>query len=408
MNKDLTFESILKRDNNWTLFKELYKDQLPKNVIHETEKMLNCCSKDCGFATYICPHCGQTKTFPFSCKSKLCSRCGKKHTDIWAHTLSEKLLNCDHRHIILTISDKLWSFFINHPDRQKLLLDSAAKVINEIFSLKQKLTLGIILVLHPFGDDLKSNFHVHALVSCGGLNTKRSQFIDVNFIPYDKLRNKWQYLILTALRDHCAHDETLLNPTIDWCFKYLKNGFCVFADSIVKGSKRHILRYIARYTRHPPISTRRITNYDGSYVTFSYESYGQQFSKTIPKFEFIFAVLIHTTSKNFKTIRRFGLYSRRSSDNYQIAISLLDSQDYLPFVKFNWRFNLTSFNNKDPLSCDLCGTEMLLWSITYFNPDGLPKSVPKNNPWEFFPLNLIGATHEQQQNRQIHMSFVQN
>lgn len=381
MNRELTFESILKRDNNWILFKELYKDQLPEHVFHETEKMLNCRTKRCGFATYICPHCGKTKIIYFSCKSKLCSSCGKKHTDIWSQAMAQKLLNFDHRHIVLTISDKLWPFFIHNPDRQKLLLDSAAKIIKNIFSQKQNLTVGIVLVLHPFGDDLKPNFHLHAIVSCGGLSKDQSQFVPVDYLDYNIMRKTWQYTILTALRHHSQNLDPELNAIINWCFKFRTNGFVIFADTIIKKSKKEVLRYIARYTKHPPISNRRIIDYDGSSVTFTYESYGQQKTKSIPKLEFILAVLQHTSSKHFKIIRRFGLYSRRSATKYQTAVSFLDPQTAMPFIKFNWRFNLTIFNHHDPLCCDICNTELHLWSITYFDNCGLPQTIPKDEPW---------------------------
>lgn len=409
MNSGLSFESILKKDNNWLFFKHLYKNELSDDLIHEVEKMLKCCTRECGFATYICPHCGTTKTIPFSCKSKLCSRCGKKHTDIWSQLLSEKLLNCHHRHIVLTISDKLWPFFINNPSLQKLLLDTAAKIIKKVFSRTQKLTIGFILVLHPFGDDLKANFHVHAIVTCGGLSKNNNRFIKVNYIDYAFIRKTWQYEILTALRKHLPQNKASLNPIIDWCFKNKTNGFVIFADRIIKDSKQNALSYVARYTRHSPISKRRILSYNGTAITFSYEAYGQKHSKTMSKFEFIKAVLQHTASKQFKTVRRFGLYSRRSLTKYEIAKSLLPSQAPETTTQFNWRHNITALTNKDPLVCDTCSQEMILFSITYLDKFGSLKTIDKDgwlnetSPPE--PLQHIRQDETQRQ-RQIYMSEV--
>lgn len=378
---ELSFEDILKKDNNWILFKNLYKDELSEDVIRETEKMLNCRTPGCGFAKYICPHCGNIKTISFSCKSKLCSCCGKKHTDIWSQTVSEKLLNCDHRHIVLTVSDKLWPFFINNPPPQKLLLDTAAMVIKKAFSRTEKVTIGLILVLHPFGDDLKANFHVHAIVTCGGLSKDNTRFINVSYIDYDFIRKVWQYEILTALRKALPQHKNTLNPIIDWCFKYKTNGFIIFADRVIKGSKKAALGYIARYTRHPPISKRRILDYNGTSVTFSYEAYGKEHTKTMPKFEFIKAVLQHTSSKQFKTIRRFGLYSRRSSVKYEAAKNLLETR-FKPMTglkDFDWRENLAIFNGKDPLACEKCGQELALFSITYRDKHGTLKTIEKDD-----------------------------
>jgi hypothetical protein len=320
-----------------------------------------------------------TKTIPFSCKSKLCSRCGKKHTDIWSQDVSEKLINCEHRHIVLTISDKLWPFFINNPSFQKLLLDTAAKIIKKVFSRTQRLTVGFILVLHPFGDDLKANFHVHVIVTCGDLSKDNSQFIKVNYIDYTFIRKTWQYAILTALRKELPQNSRAINPIIDWCFKYKNNGFVIFADRVIKDSKQAALSYVARYTRHPPISKRRILSYNGTCVCFSYEAYGQEHTKTMPKFEFIKAVLQHTASKQFKVVRRFGLYSRRSSTKYDIACSLLAPQRIEQTQKFNWRRNLTALTNKDPLACDKCGEEMVLSTITYLDKFGSLKTINKDD-----------------------------
>lgn len=404
MDTELSFEAILNKDNNWLLFKQFYKDKLPENVIRETEKMLTCCTPECGFAKYVCPHCGNMKTIPFSCKSKLCSRCGKKHTDIWSQAVSEALLNCDHRHIVLTLPDKLWPFFINNPSLQKLLLNTAARIIKKAFSKTEKVTTGFILVLHPFGDDLKPNFHVHALVSCGGLSKDNSRFIKVGYIDYEFIRKTWQYEILTALRKALPQDKHILNPIIDWCFKYRTNGFVIFADRVIKDSKKAALSYIARYTRHPPISQRRILNYDGSYVSFSYKAYGKEQTKTMPKFEFIKAVLQHISSKQFKTVRRFGLYSRRSSLKYETAKSLLEPCSKLTakLNDFNWRRNLISFTGKDPLVCDKCKAALTLFSITYRDKFGSLKTIEKND-WfyeDFSPQQRLIPRQDEKDEKQ--------
>lgn len=407
MTCELSFEDILKKDNNWILFKNLYKDELSGDVIRETEKMLSCRTPGCGFAKYICPHCGNIKTISFSCKSKLCSCCGKKHTDIWSQSVSEKLLNCDHRHIVLTVSDKLWGFFIDNPSLQKLLLDTAARVIKKAFSRIELVTAGFILVLHPFGDDLKANFHVHAIVTCGGLSKDNSKFLSVSYIDYDFMRKVWQYEILTALRKVLPHHKRILNPVIDWCFKYKTNGFIVFADRVIKGSKKAALGYVARYTRHPPISKRRIFDYNGNSITFSYESYGKEHTKTMPKFEFIKAVLQHTSSKQFKTIRRFGLYSRRSCAKYKRAKSLLEPHAPEKASGFNWRRNLALFTGEDPLACDKCGEGLALFSITYPDKTGVFKTVEKGD-WYYEEYSVkrfenLRAADEEAPRRQICM-----
>jgi hypothetical protein len=143
--------------------------------------------------------------------------------------LANHLLPCVHRHIVLTISEKLWSYFIDNPKLQKLLLDVAAKTMKEVIDLsneeKKRLKSGEVLVLHPFGDDLKANFHVHILISEGGLDEEGKWHCTV-YLDYETIRKKWQYNILSALRkEPSLRADRRLGAIIDWCFRYRKNGF---------------------------------------------------------------------------------------------------------------------------------------------------------------------------------------
>lgn len=54
---EISFEYILKVDNNWEQFKSLYGKKLRSVVVREVEKMLLCRDPKGGFATYICTSC---------------------------------------------------------------------------------------------------------------------------------------------------------------------------------------------------------------------------------------------------------------------------------------------------------------------------------------------------------------
>lgn len=404
---DVTFENILTADDNWRQFLlSGHAHQLRPVIISEVEKMLKCRRMENGFATFICLHCGQTRQIAFSCKSKICSRCGKKHTDVWSQQLSEKLLNSSHRHIILTVSDKLWPYFYNDSKLQKLMLDTASDLIYKLFTdhnpLKKKIMPGVIFILHPFGDDLESKFHVHALATEGGLlkNKKHNSYsknspalsckwvnID-SFIDYREIRKRWQYEILTALRKAYPKNRNL-NAIIDWCYKQRKNGFVIHAKRTLKNVKRNLLKYLARYVRHPAISNRRILDYNGQYVTFSYKRDGKTYQKKLHKFEFIKKVVQHIPDRQFKVVRRCGLYSRRADVKYQAACELLSPRPKDQQLPFNWRKNVTDHIGADPLACPDCDNEMVLFKITY--PDGDTFKTVGGYDWLFKRGVLIDA-----------------
>lgn len=80
----------------------------------------------------LCADCGSTKELPHSCKSRICSICGKRHADEWAEKINKEMYAVPYRHIILTVSDRLWQYFEGNADLQKLMLDTAAAVMKEI------------------------------------------------------------------------------------------------------------------------------------------------------------------------------------------------------------------------------------------------------------------------------------
>jgi DNA-directed RNA polymerase subunit RPC12/RpoP len=85
-----------------------------------------------GYTTYICEECGKTKRIPHSCKSRICSSCGKRHADEWAEKINAEMYAVPYRHIILTVSNKLWKYFEGSARMQKLMMDVAAGVMKEI------------------------------------------------------------------------------------------------------------------------------------------------------------------------------------------------------------------------------------------------------------------------------------
>ena len=130
----LTFKMILELNNNWEEYQKKYKTRDVEK--EEVEKMLCCMNPEkMGYSTYMCEECGETHIIPHSCKSRICSSCGKRHADEWAEKINAELYNVPYRHVILTIPDKLWKYFEGNAELQKVMLDTAAKVMKEILDV---------------------------------------------------------------------------------------------------------------------------------------------------------------------------------------------------------------------------------------------------------------------------------
>ena len=368
----LTFKLILNLNNNWEEYKRSKRYPIREVEIKEVEKMLNCMNPEKGYSAYICEGCGEIKKIPHSCKSRICSVCGKKHADEWSEKINKEMYAVPYRHIILTISDKLWEYFEGNSVLQKLMLDTAAKVMKDIVknfnNKKQKAEPGIIMVLHPFGRDLKTNMHVHMLMTEGGL-TSNGKWIDMPYIDYGIIRKKWQYEILTALKKAIPGDRRL-REIINWCFKERQNGFNIQAKRRIEGKTKQAARYIARYVRHPAIADSRIINYDTKNVTFVYERGGKVHTVVMDKFEFIHNVIKHIPDSNFKMVRYYGIHARRTKKNVGEVMEKLGLIVKYIIKPFSWRKNVEEYTGKDPLRCEKCGGEMHLYKVVYRNRKG--------------------------------------
>ena len=94
----------------------------------------------------------------------------------------------------------------------------------------------------------------------------------------------------------------------------------------------------------------------------------------MPTLEFIYAVLIHTSSKNFKVVRKYELYSRRSS-YYQLAKLYLPAKLPNSTNSFEFKNNILNFSEVNPFICEDCHFELVLYSISYFDSFGELKTI---------------------------------
>lgn len=324
--------------------------------------MLRCGDPAYGFATYICLHCGETKQVAFSCKSRVCSSCGKVHADEWSRQLVGRLFNVTHRHITFTVADKLWPLLEAHPGWRKVLFPSANAAIRRAI----RNVPGIAMVMHPYGKDLKVNYHLHVLVTEGGLDEQR-KWQEQTFINYKTLRKVWQYEVLTRLR---AEMRAAGEPAsvIDQMFRQYQQGFYVYAKPRVKNGQG-IGRYIGRYIRHPAIADTRIIGYDGQEVTFYYkvrrEGKVWRQKKRLPVLEFIHSVVRHIPTKHFKLVRYYGLYAPRTAEKVGDILARIGTMMGQAVGRLSWRARIRQDFHRDPLCCPRCGEPgMELYSLT--------------------------------------------
>ena len=257
-------------------------------VFDEVEKIMNCGNPDYGYALYVCEHCKKFVKVPFRCKSRFCNTCGVKYAQDRAFSMTKKSIRCKHRHIVFTMSDKLWPYFLKYRNLLDGLFSSASSAILSWFyelNKSQNFTPGIMCTLHTFGRDLKWNPHIHMLCTEGGAGNTEV-FRIVKHINFKALRFRWQKLLLDYLQNNLpANELPKFKQLKNQIYKEYNNGFYVYAKPDNISSINQTINYVVRYTGRPAMAQSRIIDYDGTYVTYYYERHedGKRIEEKITK-----------------------------------------------------------------------------------------------------------------------------
>ena len=301
-------------------------DKYRPNAVIEVQKIIDCYNKDLGCSIYECPNCHDIIFVGHTCKSRFCSSCGYKYKNDRVESILQTSYNCNHRQIVFTIPEQLRNyFFFPFENRINILFkavrDTIYSILNETFKKNKKgiikkysskinYTPGFFAFLHTFGRDLKWNPHIHILIAEIKLGNNNS-CIDWKFFDYDALSMRFQKILLSLLTKKL--DKSFSKLKKELFIKYPK-GFYVYAEPKKFKDFKSGVEYVTRYCGRVPISENRIVNYDGFYVTFSYIGHddNKYHEVTVPASQFIMILLRHLLPSQFKIIRYYGFYRKKT------------------------------------------------------------------------------------------------
>ena len=372
-----SIKEIFLDNNNWHDFFCDNEDNLRTAITDNVLKMLSCRTHLMGYHKYVCPECkDHYRVVNHSCKSRFCSSCAKKATDEWINKNNDKLPNTVWQHITFTLPDQYWDLFWLNRDLMSIAAAIAATIIKEIAD-SRNIDLGIFLVIHSFGRDLKRNYHIHLSVTLRGM-CKNKKKIKKIYFDHQLLKNKWKYYITDLLRSRYESNNLDLPKSWDNFHSIIdenyKKQWVVNLGKPCKHKKN--IDYLGKYLKRPPIGESRIKEYDGTNVTFTYLDHYDKKIKTviISAVGFIKRLISHIHDKYFRVIRYYGILSnRRISQDLPIFNKLLEKENPQTKKK-NYKKEKISFRSifiktfgRDPLECPKCKISMLQNMVCFFD-----------------------------------------
>jgi hypothetical protein len=214
------------------------------------------------------------------------------------------------------------------------LLSAAGNALLDVGMSKMHARLGVLTILHTWGQNLMLHPHVHCVVPGGGFSADGTRWIGVRkatyLLPVKVLKARFRTLLCQALRKAAEKGElarlpakVLPHTTIEGA---AAQKWVVYAKPPF-GGPRQVLQYLSRYTHRVAISNRRIVSFTGGKVTFEWRDYrdgNRKKRSTIDAMEFVRRFLLHVLPDRFVRIRYFGfLTNARRGRNIERARELI-------------------------------------------------------------------------------------
>jgi hypothetical protein len=303
--------------------------RLPTHSWKVLRALTQCQTPALGGHQYLCTNCGKEHFVPNSCGNRHCPSCQNLKTAQWLENQREYLLPIPYFHVVFTLPHEL-NPLIQHNQAllYKLLFTSATGTLLEFGRNNLQATLGITAVLHTWSQDLLDHYHLHCVVTAGGLaldgkswiSLKASWFFPVRALSIvfrAKFRDGLQQLFAKGDLRLPKSEPGLADPAV---FARRLRQICrpkwvVYTKKPFAGPEI-FLAYLCRYTHRVAITNNRIERLDqeNGTITFRYKDYARQSqirSMVLPLKEFLRRFCLHILPPHFVKIRYYGLQANR-------------------------------------------------------------------------------------------------
>jgi hypothetical protein len=273
-----------------------------------------------------CDDCGKTRIAYNSCRNRHCPKCQGAARRDWLAARQAELLPVPYFHVVFTLPPAAAAIAFQNKDTvYGLLMRAAAQALTVLSAERLGAKIGLIAVLHTWGQTLTHHPHVHCLVPGGGvaLDGRRWVAVRPNFLlSVHALTKTFRRLFLDGLEAafRCGElgffgELARLAKAVAFANRLRamrQSPFVVYAKPPFGGPER-VLAYLARYTHRTAIANSRLLALDDDEVAFAYKDYrdgGRNRVMRLAPHELMRRFLLHVLPDGFHRIRHYGFLAR--------------------------------------------------------------------------------------------------
>ena len=303
--------------------------RLPRHHWKVLRALAACHTPALGGHQYRCAHCGREHFVPHSCGNRHCPSCQRLKGAQWLAQQTQHLLPIPYFHVVFTLPHDLNPLLQHNQARlYSLLFASASATLLEFGRNNLKATLGITAVLHTWSQNLLDHYHLHGVVTGGGLSLDGEQWVALgprwlfsvralSRVFRAKFRDGLQQLFDAGQLQFPQAEPRLADPVgfARWLRRLCRHKWVVYTKRPFAGP-RAVLAYLCRYTHRVALTNSRLEGLDPltGTVAFRYKDYarGSQIrSMTLSGQEFLRRFCLHILPLRFVKIRHFGILANR-------------------------------------------------------------------------------------------------
>lgn len=261
-----------------------------------------------------CSSCNKLHISYNSCRNRHCPTCQGHKREEWISAREQELLNAPYFHVVFTLPSELNEYALKDSKIIYNALFKAAWQTLQQFGNNPKhlgAKMGMIAVLHTWGQNLSLHPHLHCIVPGGGVTKnnkwKTSKSKGKYLFDVTSMSNVFRGKYVSLLRKSKINIPQKVYDQLfskDWVV-YAKQQFF---------KPEFVIEYLGRYTHKIAISNHRIKHIDYAkrLITFSVKNYkngGKKELLILNSIDFIKRFSLHVLPKGFTRIRHYGILS---------------------------------------------------------------------------------------------------
>jgi hypothetical protein len=269
-------------------YREAHAGHLSRGQRRVMGAIETCRSAALGGHVKQCNGCGELRIAYNSCRNRHCPKCQGLARAQWLADRRSELLPVPYFHVVFTVPAPIAEIALhNKAVVYGILFTAAAETLRVIAAGPRHLgaEIGLVAVLHTWGQNLHHHPHVHCVVPGGGPSADRSRWISCRpgfFLPVKVLSRLYRRLFLTRLQ--AAFDAGQLRFFGDLVSLAAPAAFAAWLRPLRAirwvgypkrpfGGPEQVRDYLGRYTHRVAIANSRLVGLAEGRVSFRWKDY---------------------------------------------------------------------------------------------------------------------------------------